>query len=131
MRHAVLDHARELQLVAGPRLVRGERPGGGVEVEVVVLLRRPGAGHASSGSTNSPCSPVLPMQARRMHVRRRLRRALRLGVPRRIRAGRVGSVTRCCARMIVLDLAEPLLVEASRLASSGICCFFSSRMTSR
>src|SRR3546814_7941909 len=39
-RNAALDHRRELQLVAGPALVRGQRPRRGLEVEVVVLQRR-------------------------------------------------------------------------------------------
>ena len=54
--------------------------------------------------------PGVVQERRRRHVRRGLLRGLG-GDAIRMRAGRAGSVTRCCFRMIFFDLLQPVLIK--------------------
>ena len=78
--HALLDHGIELQLVPGTRLVRGQRPGDGVEGEVVVLVALAAAGRRYVQRQHELAALAGVVQERRRHhVRRRLLRGLGRG----------------------------------------------------
>ena len=116
-RHALLDHRGELELVARPPLVRGQRPRRRLEGEVVEALAsrrtRPGCAAAARTCRARRCSRSSAAAACWARVPRRSRPRSRA----RSASSRCGSVTMFPFADDLLELADAaLVVREDRLA---------------